>query len=223
MRYTRPPEALLRRLTITVLVLALAVSCGGSKESSETTATAATATATDSRFARLTALPNSAAPAEIASACEEHEVAIIPPGLRERCASAHYDVARSYIHDEDAAAARQAVDRARDEGMPAHRIAVVERELKDLEKKIELKEGMARREEAAHKVTNVFQYRGLQVRTQLAGQYKENVTIEEPSFNSESTEALRTDEFVLGPLREAGAKNVTFTDGSGYSTTIKLD
>jgi hypothetical protein len=212
-----------RRLLMMLMLVALTGACGGSKEGTETTSAPVTTNSADSRFAALNALPNSAAPAEIAAACEEHEVAALPPALRERCASAHYDVARKYVQDEDVTSARQAVDRARDEGMPAHRIAVVERELKDLEKKVELKEGMVRREEAAHKVTNVFQYRGLQVRTQLGGQYKENVTIEDPSFTSESAEQLRTDEYVLGPLREAGVKNVTFSDGNGYSTTVKLE
>lgn len=213
----------MNRLGQIFTVAILAASCGGAEESKVVTTTNVPANADDARFATLKALRATTSPEAIAGACDEHAVSALPPDLRERCASAHFDFARDLIQREDAKSARQALNRARDEGMPPHRVVATERDLKALEKKAEMREGMARREDAAHRVANVFQYRGLQARAQLGGEYKEDVTLEDPTFNAEIVDQLRNDEYVLGPLREAGAKSVTFTDGSGYSATVKLE
>jgi hypothetical protein len=212
-----------KRFGTFIIIAALAASCGGSKEEVAAESTTTPAKTTDARFEKLNELRSSASPEQVAAACDEHAVNDLPGELRERCASAHYDFARDLIEREEGKAARSALNRAREEGMPAHRISSTERDLKALEKKIELREGMAKREDAAHKVSNVFSYRGMEVRTQLGGEYKETITIEYAGLNGETAEQVRSDEFVMGPLREAGVKSVTLTDGSGYSTTVKLD
>jgi hypothetical protein len=211
-----------KRIWILVSVAAIAIGCGKSEEPAPASGVTQVAPSSDSRFEKLNQVRN-AGPETIARACDEHSAGDLPPDLREVCASAHYDLARNLVEQEDAKGARAALDRARQEGFPTHRITAMDRDVKALEKKIELREGMAKREDTAHKVANVFQYRGMEVRTQLSGEYKENITIEYPGMSSETADQLRTDEYVIGPLREAGVKNVTFTDGSGYSTTVKLD
>jgi len=209
-------------ITLTLAVSLLGAGCGRK----ETPAAAAGTTLPSSgseQFARASEIIRSSPPREAAAACDQYRVSDLPADLRERCASAHAELARELVDKGDAEGARKALDRARAEGAPSHRLSTVERSLKEEEGKAELTAGMARRDAVASDIRNVFQYRSMEVRVATSGQYKQTITIEYPSFDGEYAAQIKSDSYVMGPLRDAGFKEVNISDGASFYTSWRVE
>jgi hypothetical protein len=214
-----------QKLVILMLAATLAVTGCGKKKEAEATGTGAPTlgSGNSDRFARITETIRSAPPKEASAACDEYAPSDLPPDLRERCATAHAELARELIDKEDAAGARQAIDRARQEGAPAYRLTSIERSLKEAEEKAALTAGIAKREAVAGDIASVFRYRGMETRVSTSGQYKQTISISYPSFDSEFAEKIKSDSFVMGPIREAGFKEVTLSDGNSFYTGWRVE
>jgi hypothetical protein len=214
-----------QKFAILTLAAMLAVTGCGKKKEAEITGTGAPAASSGNsdRFARLTEVIRSAPPKEASAACDEYAPSDLSPDLRERCATAHAELARELVDKDDAAGARQALDRARQEGAPAYRLTAVERSLKDAEERAALTAGIAKREAVAGDIASVFRYRGMDARVSTSGQYKQTITIVYPSFDYDLAETVKADSFVMGPIRDAGFKEVTVSDGNQFYSGWRVE
>ncbi len=213
----------MQKLITIAFALLLALACGKKESAVPVTAETTLPSGGSDRFARASAIIRSSPPREAAAACDDYNASDLPSDLRERCATAHAELARELVDKGDVEGARKSLERARAEGAPAHRLGSVERAIKDEEEKAALTAGMARRDAVASDIRNVFQYRGMEVRVSTSGQYKQTIIIEYPSFDAEYAGQVKSDSYVMGPIRDAGFKEVILADGSSFSTSWRVE